>query len=211
MAKKEKERQETTETRQEQTAMQKTGTERQQTGGLARRETLMPSPLVSPFAFMRRFTEEMDRLFEDFFGGGLAPRFTSEFAPLAEFRAGVWSPQVEVFERDNQLVVRADLPGLTKDDVHVEITDDALIIEGERKQEHEERREGYYRSERSYGRFYREIPLPEGVNAENATATFRNGVLEITMQLPERQPRGRRIEIKEASEQGQAQAAGRGR
>jgi HSP20 family protein len=200
MTRKDKERQEQT--------VQTTESPRQ--GGLARRETFMPSPITNPFAFMRRFTEEMDRLFEDFFGGSLIPRWT-EFGSLSEFRERMWSPQIEVFERDNQLVVRADLPGLTKDDVHVEITDDSLIIQGERKQEHEERREGFYRSERSYGRFYREIPLPEGVNAENATATFRNGVLEITLQVPERQPRGRRIEIKEATETGQEQAQAAGR
>jgi HSP20 family protein len=108
----------------------------------------------------------------------------------------MWSPEVEVFEREGQLVVRADLPGLTKDDVNVEVSDDAINISGERKSEHEERGEGYYRSERSYGNFYRSIPLPEGVNAENLDATFRNGVLEITMPAPQRQSRGCQIEIK---------------
>ena len=96
----------------------------------------------------------------------------------------MWSPQVEVFEREGQLVLRADLPGLTKEDVKVEVTNEAINISGERKSEHEEKREGYYRSERSYGSFYRSIPLLEGVNAEDANATFRNGVLEITMQAP---------------------------
>jgi HSP20 family protein len=107
---------------------------------------------------------------------------------------------------------------MTKDDVKVEVTDDAVTISGERKSEHEEKREGYYRSERSYGSFYRQIPLPEGVDADDANATFRNGVLEITMQAPQRQEQrgGRRLEIKEGTEsqqqpQARAQAAGQKR
>jgi HSP20 family protein len=101
---------------------------------------------------------------------------------------------------------------LTKDDVNVEITDDAIDISGERRNEDEERREGYYRSERSYGGFFRSIQLPEGANAEDANATFNNGVLEITMEAPQLQSRGRRLEIKEGAasdEQARGKAAGR--
>ena len=191
--------------------------------GLARREQGLPSLMTgSPFTFMRRFSEEMDRLFEDFgFGRGwLAPAFGRDLLQrgFGESGQSVWSPQVEMFEREGQLVLRADLPGLTKDDVKVEVTDDALTISGERKSEHEEKGEGYYRSERSYGSFYRQIPLPEGVNADDANATFRNGVLEITMQAPQRQTErsSRRLEIKEGNEgqqqsQARAQAAGQKR
>ena len=110
--------------------------------------------------------------------------------------------------------MRADLPGLTKDDVKVEVTGDAVIISGERKSEHEERGEGFYRSERSYGSFYRRLPLPEGASADDAQATFRDGVLEITMQAPQRQRRGRTLQITDASEgagRANAQAAGRGK
>ena len=165
---------------------------------LARSDEWLPSVLNRrPFAFMRRFGEEMDRLFADFgFGRDwLTPSLGSR--AFGEFGNTVWSPQVEMFERDGQLVVRADLPGLTKDDVKVEITDNAINLSGERKSEHEEKGEGYYRSERSYGSFYRSIPLPEGVNADDANATFNNGVLEITMAAPQRASRGRRLEIKE--------------
>ncbi len=193
------------------------GTQTSQKTGLSRRDQGWPSLMTgSPFTFMRRFSEEMDRLFEDFgFGRGwLAPSFGREFFPptLGAFGASAWSPQVEVFEREGQLVVRADLPGLTKDEVKVEVTDNAINISGERKAEHEERGEGFYRSERSYGSFYRQIPLPEGVNADDANATFKNGVLEITMQAPQRQQRGRQLEIKEGGEgepQARAKAAGR--
>jgi len=169
--------------------------------GIARREQVYPAGTMSPFSLMRRFSEEMDRLFGDGgLGRGLASGFGRDLGRLADFEASIWSPQIEAFEREGKLIVRADLPGLTKDDINVDITDDAIRIRGERRQEKEESEEGYYRSERSYGSFYREIPLPSGVNREEANATFRNGVLEITMPAPARQPGSRRIEIGEAAE-----------
>ncbi|HUS13242.1 MAG TPA: Hsp20/alpha crystallin family protein [Pyrinomonadaceae bacterium] len=171
---------------------------------LARREQLANLRTVSPFSLMRRFSEEMDRLFGDFgFGGNLASGFGREFGRLADLEGSMWLPQVETFERNGKLIVRADLPGLTKDDINVDITDDAIKIRGERRQEKEENEEDYFRSERSYGTFYREIPLPAGVNGEEARASFRDGVLEITMRAPARQPSSRRIEISEGSEAGQ--------
>jgi len=174
---------------------------------IARREQLSSLRTVSPVAFMRRFNEEMDRVFGDFgFGRGLASDLGREFVRLADLEGSMWLPQVEAFEREGKLIVRADLPGLTKNDINVEITDDAIKIRGERRQEKEENEEGYYRSERSYGSFYREIPLPSGVNREEANATFRNGVLEISMPAPARQPSSRRIEIGEGAETGQLQA-----
>lgn len=148
----------------------------------------------TPFEFMRRFGEEMDRLFGDFgFGNGLTSTLTRGVP-------GIWAPQVEMFERDGQLLVRADLPGLTKDDVNVEIDNDAITIEGERQSEQNENREGFYRTERSYGKFYRRLPLPEGVDAQEADATFRDGVLEITMSAPKRtESKPRRVQISGAS------------
>ncbi len=148
---------------------------------------------ATPFTLMRRFGEEMDRLFGDFGPGRewLAPVLGNTKLP------GLWSPQVEVTERNNELVVRADLPGLTKEEVDVQLSADGITIEGERKKEQKEEGDGYYRSERSYGKFYRRIPVPDGVNVEDAEATFRNGVLEITMPAPKRQERSkpRRLEI----------------
>jgi HSP20 family protein len=169
--------------------------------GIARKEQLANLRTVNPFSYMRRFSEELDRLFGDFgLGGGLAAGFGREFGGLADLEGSMWLPQVETFEREGKLFIRADLPGLTKDDISVDITDDAIKIRGERRQENEENEEGYYRSERSYGSFYREIPLPSGVNGEEANATFRNGVLEITMLAPARQAGSRRIAIGEGSE-----------
>jgi HSP20 family protein len=175
---------------------QSDGAQGEQQKGVARREPFMPSLWTgSPFAFMRRFSEEMDRLFEDFdMGRGWLP---SRFWRDREAGQALWSPEIEVFERDKHLIIRADLPGLTKDDIKVEFTDDGLTVQGERRQEHEETKEGYRHSERSYGSFYRSIPLPEGVSAENATASFHNGVLEISMPAPPRkEPQSRRIEIR---------------
>ena len=151
----------------------------------------------TPFEFMKRFGEEMDRLFEDFgFGRGwLTPTIEQGLG------AGLWAPQVEMLEHDGQLIVRADLPGLTKDDVNVEVNDDGITIEGERRSEQEESREGFYRSECSYGKFYRRLPLPEGVDAENANATFNNGVLEITMEAPKQKAsKARKLDIREESQ-----------
>src|SRR5258705_371329 len=169
--------------------------------GIARREQAANFRTVTPFSLMRRFSEEMDRLFGDFnFAGGLASGFGREFGRLADLEGSMWLPQVETFERDGQLIVRADLPGLTKDDINVDIADDAIEIRGERRQEKEENDEGYYRTERSYGSFYREIPLPAGVNGDDAKASFQNGVLEITITAPARQTGSRRIEIGEGSQ-----------
>jgi HSP20 family protein len=164
--------------------------------GIARRESSAQIRTVNPFSLMRRFSEEMDRLFGDLnFGGGLASGFGREFGRLADLEGSMWLPQVESFEREGKLIVRADLPGLSQDDINVDITDDAIKIRGERRQEKEEDEEGYYRTERSYGSFYREIPLPSGVNRDEAKASFNNGVLEITMPALARQSGSRRIEI----------------
>ena len=183
----------------------------QQQGGstqtaLSQRQQSMPGLITSPFSFMRRFGEGMEQLFADF-GGGLMPRGFNELA--------AWSPQIEMFERENQLVIRADLPGLKKDDVQIELRDDSVVIQGERQEERQEEREGFYSTERTYGRFYREIPLPEGADTEEATATFRDGVLEITIPRREAETRGRQLEIQDAQSaeqrKPQSRAAGSGR
>ena len=95
--------------------------------------------------------------------------------------------------------MRADLPGMQQKNITVEINDDAIVIEGERSNEREERVEGYYSTERSYGRFCRLVPLPEGAIADSAKATFTNGVLEVVLHAPPHEvSRGRRLEIAHA-------------
>lgn len=157
---------------------------------LSQRQQSMPGLMTSPFSFMRRFGEGMEQLFADFGVGGLMPRGFNELA--------AWTPQIEMFERENQLVIRADLPGLKTDDVQIELRDDSVVIQGERQEERKEEREGFYTTERTYGRFYREIPLPEGADTDEATATFRDGVLEITILRREGETRGRQLEIQDA-------------
>ena len=111
-----------------------------------------------------------------------------------------WNPEIETFQRGDEFVVRADLPGLDKKDVTVEVQDDALVIQGERSNEHKEEREGYYATERSYGRFYRVIPLPDGAITDSVKASFRNGVLEVVTKAPPHEiSRGRRIDITEGT------------
>ena len=153
----------------------------------------------TPFTFMRRFSEEMDRLFEDFgFGTNRISQSVSGIGrEIGRGLSGVWSPALEMFERGNKLIVRADLPGMRKEDVRIEIIDGSLSIAGERKQEHKEGNGGHYRTERSYGNFYRAIRLPEGVDIDNVNATFKDGVLEIEFEAPEPpRSRGRQVEIK---------------
>jgi len=159
--------------------------------------------LSSPFALMDRMTDEMDymfdRVFRDF---GLAPRSrTSRGLFGSPARESLWAPRIEAIQKGDRFIVRADLPGLKKDDVQVELAENSLTIRGERREQHEEERDDYFHSEREYGQFYRSVPLPEGVIAETAQASFRNGVLEVTMQAPPAEAtRGRRLEIKDESQ-----------
>jgi HSP20 family protein len=194
--------------RSEQGGESQPGRQQSQQTALTQRQQATPAFFSSPFSFMRRFGEGMEQLFSDFGMGGLTMRGFGDMA--------AWSPQIEVFQREGQLVIRADLPGLKKDDVQLELQENAVVLRGERQEERREEREGYYTTERTYGRFYREIPLPEGVEADEANAVFRDGVLEVTMPLSEKQMRGRRLEIQEqpaeqSSGKARTQAAGGGR
>ena len=153
---------------------------------------------LSPFTTVRRMMEDMDRLFGVSGWGDLGlTSFEDESRGVGELAN--WNPQVEVFQRDENLVVRADLPGLESKDVNVEIDDRSIIIKGERKTEHEEKneKEGYFHSERSYGSFERRIPLPPGIDRSACDATFQNGVLEVTLKLPKTAPQ--RVQIRGSS------------
>ena len=169
----------------------RTGLQRQQGGtGLSRSRGTDPFSFLSPaeffssnpFTLMRRMSEEMDRTFGQFFG-------------QQSSGGGSWYPAIDVTEQDGQLQVHAELPGIKPEDVKVEIANDVLTISGERKSEHEHRIGQAYRSERRYGQFYREIPLPEGVNADQANAQFRDGVLEITVPVPQQTSNRRQIPV----------------
>jgi HSP20 family protein len=152
---------------------------------------------------MRRISEDMDRLFDSFgFGRSLFPTSFGQSALSGyggEGASSLWTPHIEVSERDGKFRVSADLPGVKKEDVNVELTQDAVIIQGQRKQEKTSSERGFYRSERSYGSFYRLIPLPEGAKTDNASATFRDGVLQIEIEVPQQKSSGRTLEIKDAA------------
>jgi HSP20 family molecular chaperone IbpA len=107
-----------------------------------------------------------------------------------------FNPEIESFQRGDEFVVRADLPGLERKDITVEVRDDALMIQGERSNEHEHEEDGRYWTERSYGQFCRVVPLPEGAIADSVKASFANGVLEVVTKAPPHEvSRGRRIDI----------------
>ena len=157
-----------------------------------------------PFSIMRRISDEMDRFFENF-GMGRSLMSGGESGQWGEQGYGgrsmpsMWSPHVEVCERDGKLLIEADLPGMKREDINVQVERDAIVIQGERKAHQTSDQGGYYRSERSYGSFYRAIPLPEGTNVDSAQASFRDGVLEIELDAPREPPRGRRLDIRDSS------------
>ena len=157
---------------------------------------------ASPFSWVDRMSDEMDRMFDRVYRDFGLPRRASLSRGLfgAPTRQGLWAPRIEAFQKGDRFIVRAELPGMKKDDVQVELTDEALTIHGERRNEREEEREGYYHSECEYGAFHRTIPLPEGVIGESAEASFRDGVLEVRIQAaPSEANRGRRLEIKDGA------------
>jgi HSP20 family protein len=156
-----------------------------------------------PFAWMRQMQDQLDRAFSSIWSGSGT---TSSWSPDNVFGPSDWAPAIDMFQRGNDLVIRADVPGLSKDDITVDIADDQVTIRGERRYDHEEEREGVFRSERSYGSFCRVVPLPQGAIADSAKANFNNGVLEVVVQAPSFDVRrGRRVEIKEGSEKKQGQ------
>jgi HSP20 family protein len=146
--------------------------------------SLLPGDIFrsSPFSMFRRMSDEMERLF-------------GEYGMHRGEGRGTWAPAIEVSQNEGKFLVRAELPGLKPEDVKLELTDDAIVLEGERKEEHEETRSGRHMTERRYGQFYRSIPLPEGASADQARARFENGVLEISVPIQEPANKRRQIQI----------------
>jgi HSP20 family protein len=159
------------------------------------KKELVPGREADPVALMRKVTEEMERTFNDPFWPAFNwPAFRGFTVP----QTAAWAPKIDVFENDNRLITRVDLPGMTKEDIKVEVTDVHLALWGERKQEKEEKKDNVYRTEREYGSFYRAVPLPEGVNLEDVKATFKDGVLEVSVPLLARpEANVRKVEIEE--------------
>ncbi|MGH8227779.1 MAG: Hsp20/alpha crystallin family protein [Steroidobacteraceae bacterium] len=160
-----------------------------------------PTPLArweqNPFASLWQISREMDRLMDSFFGGGLAG---GALAPALEPRfamSSAWSPQIEIRQRDDSMIIHVDLPGVKPEDVQIEATDDGISISGERQAQREEGERENRRTERTYGSFYRLIALPEGAQTDSIKASMHNGVLEVTVPLA--QAKRRRIQIEGGS------------
>jgi HSP20 family protein len=145
-----------------------------------------PSLFSEPFGWgrygmLRRMADEMERAFQ------ARPE-------MGQFGESEW-PALDVYEEDSKLKIRADLPGMKPEDVKNEVTGNGVTLSGERKQEKEENREGYYFSERSYGTFRRTVPLPEGADIDKAKAEFRDGELQVLIPIAESAGRRRQIPI----------------
>jgi HSP20 family protein len=129
-----------------------------------------------PLRELSSLQNEMNRLFNTAFdtGGSSGPGTLRR-----------WMPAMDLVETDEHFVLRADLPGMTEDDIKIELEDNVLTVSGERKSEHEETKEGYHRVERAFGSFARTLTLPKGVDAEKIVASFDKGVLEVRIPKPE--------------------------
>ena len=161
--------------------------------------------VASPFGLMRRLTEDMDQLFTQLVAPSSA---LSAPTPTAASPIIDWMPAVETFERDGNLVVQTDLPGIDANDVTLEVEQGLLTISGERREERDIDEDGTRRTERQYGRFVRSIALPESVRTEEARAALHDGVLEVTIPLSQpSQPQRRRVEIQSARPESPAAAS----
>lgn len=159
------------------------------------------APEVQGWPTLQNLQREVDRLFEDFDVGGWRPDFGR--AALEPFWPGEssWSlaPAMDAVEEDKAYKITAELPGLDEKDVEIVLAGDTLAIKGEKKEEKEEKKKDYYLSERHYGAFERRFQVPPGVETGKIDASFRNGVLTITLpKTPEAVPPQKKIAIKSA-------------
>ena len=140
-----------------------------------------------PFRELRSLQDEMNRLFSSSFSRGSGGD--------DQIMRGAWNPSVDIFENQNQIVLEAELPGMKSEDVEISIENNILTLRGERRFEKKDDGDNFHRVERSYGSFTRSFTLPNTVSSENATASFENGVLRVTLAKRE-ETKARKIEIK---------------
>src|SRR4051794_29496956 len=144
-----------------------------------------------PVRELTSLQSEMNRLFNTFFDTPTTGTGNGNGGAVRR-----WVPSMDLVETEDHFVLRADLPGLSEGDVAIELEDNVLTVSGERNAEHEEKKEGFYRMERSFGQFRRSLTLPDGVNADAIAATFDRGVLEVRIPKPEqRKPRKVAIQV----------------
>jgi len=140
---------------------------------------------------------EMERLFEDILGRPFLPALWRHI-PMVEMG---WAPAIEVFEKEDKFVVKAELPGMKEEDIDISVVGDTLTIKGERKAESEVKEEDYYCCERSYGSFSRSIALPSNVDAKKIEASYEDGVLEVSLpKAPEVKPKKIAVSAKKKEE-----------
>lgn len=143
-----------------------------------------------PIREVERVFDEVERTFEEVFGRPFYPVTWRRTPPVR-----AWSPPLEVYAKENEYVVKAEIPGMKKEEIDISLAGDVLTIKGERKAEEEARSEDYHLCERCFGSFERSVTLPEEVDASKAEATYENGILQIKLpKVPEAKPK--RVEIK---------------
>jgi HSP20 family protein len=131
----------------------------------------------NPYQELSNWHRDIDDLFRRFFPG--------DNEEIQQNSTASWVPTMEVFERDGQYVIRADVPGIDPKQVELSVLNDTLVLKGERKRSNEVKEKDYHYSETAYGRFERTLALPKGVDAEKIAAKFENGVLEVSVPLPQ--------------------------
>lgn len=141
---------------------------------------------TNPWATLPTLQDRVNKLFDDMF---------PEVREGADMALMEWRPIVDTYEKDDAIVVSAELPGVKKDDVSIDVKNNILTMSGERKHEDEINENDYYRSERFYGKFQRSFTLPDNVDADNVDASFKDGVLKITIPKTEQSAK-KKIEIK---------------
>jgi HSP20 family protein len=144
-----------------------------------------------PFMDLSRWEGDMDRMMEDFFGRRMRPWWPWPRGESME----IATPAVDLYEEKDDIVVKAELPGIEKDNVEVNLSNHHLTIKGEKKKEEEVKEENYYRSERTYGAFFRTVELPADVQGEKVKASFKNGILEVRLPKTE-EAKTREIKVK---------------
>jgi HSP20 family protein len=146
-----------------------------------------------PFTDLGRWDRDVERVMEDFFGRRMRPWLPERWFKTEDL--DFTAPAVDLYEEKDDIVVKAELPGMDKENIEVNLTDHTLTIKGEKKKEAETKEKDYYRSERSYGAFLRTLELPKEVHADKVKANFKNGILEVRLPKTE-EAKAKEVKVK---------------